>query len=229
MNYDWRFSVLEPYGPAFARGVLTTLALTSIVITIGTIIGLGLGILGTKRMFAVVLFPSLDVVRALPPLVLILFCYYFLTEQTVGFTISQFWVCVTAMSLNLAAFTADLVRAALDNAPPEASSAAAALGMSRAQVLRHIVMPHVLREIIPGMTALYIGMLKVSSLASVVSVQEVVYTAQSIVARTARSLEAWALVGLIYVVLVVPATVLVRYLERRSGRGRSLSRGGPAY
>ncbi len=219
MSYDWNFSRLAPYAEAFAWGTATTLALTGVVIVIGTILGIFLGLLIRARAVRVVLHPVIDVFRALPPLVLLLFMYFLLTRQVVGVAVPAFWVCAIGMSLNLAAFTADLVRAAIERIPREVTDAGAALGMSRRQATRYLVLPHVMREIVPGMTILYIGMLKMSSLASVINVREVVYTAQTVIADVSRSLEAWTVVALIYLVLVIPATYMARSVERWAGRG----------
>lgn len=219
MNYDWNFARLVPYWRAFFSGTLTTISLTLLVVVIGTISGIALGLVIRNRGFRRLLYPLIDIIRALPPLVLILFMYYLLTKQVIGTTVQAYWVCVIAMSLNLAAFTSDLVRAATDNVPRSAVDAGKALGMSNVQLTRYIILPHVIREIIPAMTLLYIAMLKMTSLASVISVREVVYTAQTVIANITRSLEAWSIVALIYVVLVVPSTYLARRVELCAGRG----------
>lgn len=172
-----------------------------------------------ERVVRLVLHPIIDVFRALPPLVLLLFMYFLLTRQIVGVAVPAFWVCSIGMSLNLAAFTADLVRAAIEGVPRELTEAAAALGMSRRQATRHLVLPYVMRQILPGLTILYIGMLKMTSLASVINVREVVYTAQTVIADVSRSLEAWAIVAMIYLVLVLPVTYIARRVERWAGRG----------
>lgn len=224
MHYDWNFARLAPYGKAFTMGTLTTIELTFIVIAVGTVLGVMMGLVLHRRGPRLIVYPVVDVLRALPPLVLILFMYYLLTRQVIGVAVPAFWVCVIAMSLNLAAFTSDLVRAAIDNVSHEAVDAGRALGMSERQIMRHVVFPRVVREIIPGMTLLYIGMLKMSSLASVINVREVVNTAQTVIATVSRSLEAWAIVGLIYIVLVIPATYGARVVERLAGRGVSLNR-----
>lgn len=195
------------------------LALTTCVIVVGTVVGVAVGLLLRQRYARVVVYPIIDIVRALPPLVLILFMYYLLTEQVVGVTVTAFWVCLVAMSLNLAAFTSDLVRAAIASVPIGAVDAGRALGMTEHQLTVHIVIPHVFREVIPGMAVLYIGMLKMSSLASIVNVREVVYTAQTVIADASRSLEAWVVVAAIYVVVVIPASCGARRLERWAGRG----------
>ncbi len=219
VNYDWNFGRLLPYWNAFLSGTLTTLALTILVVVFGTVFGIMVGLLLRRSGMRLMLYPVIDVVRALPPLVLILFLYYLLTRQIIGTSVQAFWVYTIAMSLNLAAFTADLVRAAIENVPVGAMDAGRALGMSHKQVTRYIVLPHVIREIIPAMTLLYIGMLKMTSLASVINVREIVYTAQTVIADISRSLEAWAVVAVIYIVLVIPATYAARRVEVWAGRG----------
>jgi polar amino acid transport system permease protein len=72
------------------------------------------------------------------------------------------------------------------------------------------------------MTILYIGMLKMSSLASVINVSEVVFTAQTVISNVSRSLEAWVIVALIYIIMVVPATYGARILERWLRQGATL-------
>jgi polar amino acid transport system permease protein len=219
LNYDWNFGRLIPYLSAFLSGTLTTLTLTIIVIIFGTIIGIFIGIIITKRLPRLFLYPVIDIIRALPPLVLILFMYFLLTRQVIGTSIQAYWVCVIAMSLNLSAFTADLVRSAIENVPRPVLDAGKALGMSPPQLTMHIVLPYVLREIIPALTLLYIAILKMSSLASIINVSEVVYTAQTVISNISRSLEAWAIVALIYCIIVIPATYLARKIEIWAGRG----------
>src|SRR5580658_3062832 len=101
MHYDWDFSRLIPYSHAFAVGTLVTLELTALVILLGTVFGILLGLALNNRVVRVVVYPVVDVLRALPPLVLILFLYFFLTRQVIGIAVPEFWVCVIAMALNL--------------------------------------------------------------------------------------------------------------------------------
>ena len=134
---------------------------------------------------------------------------------------TAFWICVIGLSINLAAFIADLVRAAIENVSPRDLDAGRALGLSESQLTRHIVLPNVVRELVPSLTVLYIGTLKMTSLASVINVREVVYTAGTVTAEISRSLEAWSVVAAIYCVLVIPTTYLARRIEKRLGRSRS--------
>jgi polar amino acid transport system permease protein len=224
LNYDWNFTRLLPYGRAFILGTVTTIELTLLVILFGTLVGIIAGLLLKKRYTGFIIYSIIDVIRAVPPLVLLLFMYFLLTQQVIGATVTAFWVYVIAMSLNLAAFTADIVRAAIENVPASAIDAGRALGMSHHQLTRHIVLPHVFREAIPVMTVLYIGMLKMSSLASVINVREVVYTAQTVIANISRSLEAWTIVAIIYIALVLPASRIARRVETWAKRGASLNK-----
>lgn len=225
MNYDWNFSRLSPYVQAFISGTETTVLLTVLIIVIGTVIGIALGLVMRNRIARVFFYPIVDVIRALPPLVLLLFMYYMLTQQVIGTTVQAFWVCVIGFSINLAAFTADLVRAAFGNLPRTALDAGRALGMTDRQLTIHIVLPFVLREIVPAMTLLYISMLKMTSLASIINVREIVFTAETVIASVARSLEAWTIVGLIYIALVIPSTYFARRVEKWTGRGDNWTTG----
>ena len=218
LRYDWNFARLLPYWRAFLSGTMATLSLTLLVVVAGTLLGVLLGLALRGRITRILLYPAIDVIRALPPIVLILLMYYLLTEQVIGTAVQAYWVCAIAMTLNLAAFTSDLVRAAISNVPRGSLDAGKALGLSDSQLTRHIVLPHVLREVVPGMTVLYIGMLKMSSLASIIHVREVVYTAQTVVAEISRSLEAWTVVGAVYILLVLPASHIARRVEAWSRR-----------
>jgi polar amino acid transport system permease protein len=215
MNYDWNFQRLSPYTHAFVSGIWVTVSLTFLVILIGTVIGFFIGFFLKRDLIKFIFFPFIDVIRALPPLVLILFMYYLLSEQVIGSVIQAYWICVIAMSLNLIAFVADLVRSSLENVPKGLIDAGKILGLSPYMITRHIVFPYIIREIMPGLFILYLGILKMSSLAAIINVNDVVYTAQTIISNNSRSLEAWTVVAVIYIILVLPATYFFRYLEKR--------------
>lgn len=219
MSYDWNFSRLAPYSQAFLQGAVTTVELSAIVIVLGTALGILLGLALGQRQFKVWAYPFIDAVRALPPLVVILFLYYLLTVQVIGWSVTAYWVYVIAMSIHLATFTGDLVRSSVTSIPRGLVDSGKALGMSESQSFRYLFLPHLIRTLIAPMTALYIGMVKTSSLASVINVTEVVYAAQTVTVQTSRSLEAWVVVGAIYIVIVMPLTYGLRWLERRSRHG----------
>jgi ABC-type amino acid transport system permease subunit len=122
------------------------------------------------------------------------------------------------MGLNVAAFIADLTRASISNVPREYVEIGTAIGLRSNQLVRFVVFPLAIRELVPPLSYLYIEAIKLTSLASVINVRETVYVAQTVITNTARSLEVWVLVGIIYLVLVAPATFIAKSLERRFKR-----------
>jgi His/Glu/Gln/Arg/opine family amino acid ABC transporter permease subunit len=217
--YDWHFERVLPYVGALLRGALVTLELTAVIVIIGGTAGSLIGWLLARRTARWLLTPFVDIFRSIPPLVLALFFYYFLTAETIGVTVDRFWVFAIAMSLYMAAFTADIVRSAILGIPTEAVDAARALGFSEPQIARHVSLDYFLRQATPALSMLIITMLKTSSLAGIVNVREIVYAGQAILSLTARSLEVWVLVGLIYTILVLPATYVAKRIEAWAGRG----------
>jgi ABC-type amino acid transport system permease subunit len=248
-SYDWQFSILlQPaVRAALLAGLLMTLGLTAASVAIGTPLGIAGGVLALagrqlaggfrRRAQALTLILAfirsvvvvvLDVIRAIPLLLLILICYYGL-PQLLNAPLFRFWrvavgsteirvspvaSVVVAMSMNLAAFVADLVRAAALAVPRGSLLAARALGMHHSTTWRRIILPHVMREILPGLALLYITMLKLSTLASVVAIYELLHTADNIIQSSYRTLELYVALCVIFILIVVPLSSLARRMER---------------
>lgn len=224
-SYDWNFGRIAAYSDAFVAGIGQSILLSATTIVFSTLLGVIWGVaLARNSTFRKITTPILDVLRSLPPLVLVLFGYYLYTREVIGFSIPAFWVFVFSVGFNVAAFIADLTRAAILNTPCEYVEMGDAIGLTDSQVLRHIVAPIALRELAPPLSYLYIETIKLTSLASVINVYETVYVAQSVIVATSRSLEVWALVAAIYVALILPTTFLVRILEDRMKRSAGLVR-----
>jgi His/Glu/Gln/Arg/opine family amino acid ABC transporter permease subunit len=224
-SYDWNFGRIAPYADAFWGGLGFTIALSLATILFATLLGVawGAGIARSPGL-RLITTPILDVLRSLPPLVLVLFGYYFYVKDVVGVSVPAFWAFVLSVGFNVAAFIADLTRASILNTPTEYVEVAEAIGLSQRQTLRHVVAPIAMRQMIAPLSYIYIDIVKLTSLASVISVRETVYVAQSIIVETSRSLEVWVIVGAIYVALILPATLLVRRIEARLSRSAGLAR-----
>lgn len=215
MGYDWDFSALWPYAGALARGTLVTVELSALSFLIGSIAGVALGAAYRLIPFAKAGLFLNDAIRAIPLLVLLFFFYYFPYAQAFGIRPPSAFVCtVLAMSLSQAVFTADLVRAAVDGVPSRAILGARALGLREATIWKYIILPDIIRQILPSLMAFYIGIVRLTSLAAVIGCEEVVFVARVAVSQRYRSLEAWTLVALIYIILIVPQMALARRLER---------------
>lgn len=215
MGYDWDFAVFAPYAGAFARASWVTVELAAVSSVVGTVFGFAIGLVLRYRQVAWFLLPINDVFRAVPLLVWLFFAYYFPYRDVFGVTpLSECNSALVALTFVQAIFTADLVRAAVNGVSAQAILGARALGLSRADVWRYIILPDVLRQILPSLLAFWIGNVKLSSLASVIGCREVVFTARVAMGQTFRSLEAWVIVGAIYVIIVVPLAWGARVLER---------------
>ncbi len=214
MNYDWDFSVLTPYLPALGRGALVTIELTVISCVVGSILGILLGILYRLRPLDRILLPLNDIVRAVPLLVLLFFIYYFPYSEILGISPPSAFVCaVVALSVAQAVYTADIVRAAVDGVSNGSIMGARSLGLREKEIWWHITLPDIFRQILPSLIGFSIGTLRLSSLASVIGCEDVVFVARSAISQRFRSLEAWIIVALIYVALVMPLAWLARKIE----------------
>ncbi len=219
-HYDWDWSVIWTYRWAFAEGLGVTTLLSLVAMLLGTISGLALGVvLSFKTPGPFVLLRSLllfliDAIKALPPLIVILFFYYWLPYLT-GIK-SSFWLAASALSLSLCVFVADVFRHAIAGVPRPQIDAGYALGMSHPTVLKRLIFPEALRSIVPTLGILYLDIFKLTSLASVIVVRELVHRASEVSTYTYRFLEVYAALAGIYLVVLLPFSFLVRKLESSS-------------
>jgi polar amino acid transport system permease protein len=214
MGYDWNFAFVPDYAGVLAWGLLTTLWLSALVILTSTAIGTAVGVLmsqenaGRQPMIV-----SVDVIRSVPLIVLILWVYYLF--PALGYrSVPPFWSAAVALTINNAAFLADIVRGSIEGLPKGGMLAARTLGMDRMTILRRITVPEVYREVFPSLTLLSISVIRLSSLASVIAVAEVTHVGNLIIANTFKPLETYTVVTLLYLVIVYPLTVLSRRFER---------------
>jgi polar amino acid transport system permease protein len=215
-HYDWDWAVIWQYRQIFLEGLFVTGQLSFISIVGGTVAGLGLGI-GLNRESAVprtLQLPFLlfvDSVKALPPLILLLLFYYWL-PYVIGIR-SAFWLAAIPLAINLSAFVADVFRHALNGVPRPLVQACYALGMTRWVALTRFVIPEALRAIVPTLGFLYIDAIKLSSLASIIAVGELVHRAAELSTHSYRFLEVYAALAVIYLALLLPFSYVVRQLE----------------
>ena len=216
MNYDWDFSVFVHYIPAFKRAIWITIKLSVYSSFWGTIIGVFLGVIYRVKPLNYILLPINDILRAIPVLVLMFFFYYFPYVEIFNLdkAPSSFFCATLALTLAQAVFTADVVRAAIDGVSNNTILGAQALGLKQRNIWHHIILPDVFRQILPTMIAFYIGNVRLSSLASVIGTEDSVYVAKIAITQNFRSLEAWIIVALIYIALVLPLSIFSRFLEK---------------
>jgi len=199
----------------FARGIWLTARLALTSLGFGLPIGLALA-LARLQPSAWLSSPAafyVEVVRGTPLLVQILFIYFVL--PTFGVHLPAFTSGMIALSLNSAAYAAEIFRAGIVSIDEGQMDAARALGMSHAQAMRRIILPQTLRRVVPPLTNEGIALLKDSSLVSVIGLTELARTGQELASRYAAPLTIWPVVAVLYLLLTFPLTRTADALERR--------------
>jgi polar amino acid transport system permease protein len=215
------------------RGIVTTLELTVIAMAIGVIGGVLLAVMRLSPNPMVMGASSfyIWVFRGTPVLVQLLFWNFISAvypEISFGLPglhldantlIKPFTAAILALGLNEAAYMAEIVRAGILSVDEGQSEAAQALGMTRTQTMRRIVLPQAMRVIVPPTGNETISMLKTTSLASVIAVTELTYAAQLIYAQNYKTIPLLIVISIWYLVGTTILSVGQYFLEKRFGRG----------
>lgn len=220
MGYGLDFGWLVEALGAIARGAATTLLLIAVTTVAGTLLSI-LGAAGRRSRFpllrrAITIY--VEVVRNTPFLVQLFFIYFGL--PALGIRLDPIVSAMLAMTLNMAAYTTEIVGAGLDAVPRGQSEAALALGLRPRQVFVKIVLPQALRVIFPALTGQIIIMMLESAVVSQIAVRELTYEADMLSARTFRAFETYLVITLVYLAL----SIGLRRLLIAGGR-RTLSAG----
>ncbi len=222
---QWGWYVVDPSTAAgrsnlkfLLGGLQYTVALSLTAIAISMVVGLLVALpgLSSRRAWRGVNRVYVELVRAVPILVLILWVYYGLPQVT-GASISVFWAGVIALALSDSAFQAEIFRAGIQSIARGQYEAAHALSLGYADTMRFVVLPQAIRRILPALGNQLVYMLKMSSLVSVIGMGELTRKANELVVTEYRPLEIYTVLVLEYLALILVVSSLVRMLERRLG------------
>ncbi len=207
--------------PTLLKGALITLQLTAVAVALGSVGGIALGIARLSKVGIVRLLARIyiDFFRGTPLLVQ-LFMIYFGVPALVrsfgfDFSFNQWGAAVLGLSLNSAAYLAEIVRAGIQSIEVGQKEASESLGLSQSQTMRYVVFPQALRRMVPPLGNEFITLLKDTSLVAVIGYQELFRQGQLVVARNFRSFEIFFAVALIYLALNVIASQGFSLLERK--------------
>ena len=170
--------------------------------------------LSSKRRYRAINRTYVEVVRAVPILVLILWVYYGLPQLT-GLTLNVFWAGVLALALSDSAFQAEIFRAGIQSISRGQYEAAQSISLNYRDTMRFVILPQAIRRILPALGNQLVYMLKMSSLVSVIGMQELTRKANEWVVSEYRPLEIYTILVLEYLVLILIVSAGVRWLERR--------------
>ncbi|MEM1382392.1 MAG: amino acid ABC transporter permease [Pseudomonadota bacterium] len=200
--------------PVLLRGLGMTLLLCLIVIPMGLLGGLAVALIATSRYrfarWAII--PFVDVFRAVPPLVLLIFVHAGLPFA--GLELSAFQAVTVAFLLNNSAYYGEIYRAGIESVPQGQIQAARSTGLTGMQTTAYVVLPQAVRTVLPDLVSNTIEVVKLTSLASVVALQELLYSADMARSITFNASPIVLAAGL-YLLLLWPCVRLLSRLERR--------------
>ena len=217
-------SVITDYGLVFLRGLALTTLLTLVVISLAGTLAIPLAVarLSGRRW---VRWPSdlfVEVVRATPLILQLIYIYYVL--PAVGIRLQPISAAVIGLTLNYSAYMSEVYRSGIEAVAKGQREAAAALGLAPFDILRKVVLPQAIRIVLPALGNYLIALFKDTALASVVTVQELMFAGQIIAARNYQYFTVYTITGILYFAVGYPSALFVRRLERWSQKSWGVSR-----
>lgn len=212
---DFQWSLVWSSVPTLLEGALLTLQLTSIAVFFGIILGTIFGIMRlSKTPLRYLAAAYIDFIRGTPLLVQIFIIYYGV-PTIIKQAVPPYVAAVIALSINSGAYVAEIVRAGIQSIEKGQTEASLSLGMSKTATMIHIILPQAFKRIVPPLGNEFIALLKDSSLVSAIALEELVRKAQIVAGRTFRPFEVWFVVAIMYLIMTVTISQIVRILERR--------------
>jgi His/Glu/Gln/Arg/opine family amino acid ABC transporter permease subunit len=214
MTLDW--SVVWQNREVLLAGTATTFLLTIATMAIAVPCGI---LVAALRLYGIAPVRAaatayVELFRNLP-LILVVFWAFYVVPIMTGVGLSPLATGLAALALNVTAYNAETFRAGINSIRRGQAEAAVALGMSRMQALRRIVLPQAGRRILPVLASTWVSLFKDTSLVSVIAVSELAYTSMQIRAQTFRVLEMLTAMAVIYWLLGYPQAKLVDWIQRR--------------
>ena len=197
-------------------GLTTTIYISIISIVISILIGLLIAIpsLSKNRFLTYLNIGYVEIVRAVPLLVLILWIYYGLPIMT-GISFSPFVSGIIALSISESAFQAEIFRAGINSIKKAQWEAGSSLGLGFFRKLRLVILPQAVKNILPAIGNQFVYVLKMSSLVSIIGIGDLTRKANELVVTTYRPLEIYTFLILEYLILILIVSYLVRRLEKK--------------
>lgn len=226
MSLEWIISIVSDNWPMFLRGAGITLLISIIGTIIGSVIGLLAGVIrtipmperATKRIFLkfvnIILSIYIEFFRGTPMIVQAMVIYY---GSMLAFNIDMnaIMAAVFIVSINTGAYMAEIVRGGVISIEKGQFEAAQAIGMNHIQTMLHVVLPQVIRNILPATGNQFIINIKDTSVLNVISVSELFFQTKSIAGNNFRYFESFFVACVLYFVMTYTVTLILRYFERK--------------
>jgi len=220
---DFDFSPLWDSRWYLLGGLAVTLELSVLTVVFSLVVGAGVGLVrvyGPRWVRPPLVF-YIDTMRALPVLVVLIWVYFALPIAA-GIGMPPFWAAVFALTLHIAAYVGEIVRAGLESVRAGQVRAGLALGMTMTQVVREVVLPQALVRMLPAFGSIISITIKDTAIATVIAVPELMKRTETVAGQSFRPIELFTFAMLVYFLILFPVTRLVDLLYRRVAHlGRS--------
>lgn len=214
MGLDFNF--MKEMLPVLLKGTKMTIELTILAVIFGTLLGIILALLKTSKFKPAKWIASIYVwIYRGTPLMLQLFVLYYGLPILIGLTLTPFEAAVIGLSMNSAAYMAEIIRGGILAIDKGQFEAAKSLGFSYGQTMKRIILPQTFRIIIPPVGNEFIAMLKDTSLVSTIAMVELMRSAQQMVATTAKAGEIYLMAACLYLLLTTIFTVVFSVIEKK--------------
>jgi len=206
--------------PQLLKGAAVTLQIT--VLTAPLVIVLSFAVafarMAKNRYVRLAAGVYVEVLRGVSAVVLLF--YLFFIFPVFGVRLGTMTTAVLGLGFNLSAYGSEIVRAAIQSIDERQKEGGAALGLTRFQILRLVIIPQAVLVMLPSMGNLLIELIKATSLVSLITLTELTFSGRQMVVTTGRFLEVWVLVLLLYFAMAYPLSRLVLRAERHAARFR---------
>ncbi|BBY49127.1 polar amino acid ABC transporter permease [Mycolicibacterium arabiense] len=232
MQFDWAFFWKSLFAPSesFVDGLILTIVVSAVAMVLATLVGLAVALMRRSR-FAVVRWCAgcyIWVIRGTPLLVQLVIIYtglaaiglyQFHDASILGLSVkAAVQAAIIGLMINESAYIAEIIRAGLDSVPKGQFEAAASLGMTPTRLMRYIIVPQSLRVMVPPMGNSFNGMMKTTSVLSVIGVSEMFLVTQQISSATFHTFEIFIVAAIYYLALTTVWTFIQAGIENRLTR-----------
>lgn len=226
MSFEWVITIISENWPMFLRGAGLTLLIALIGTVLGAIIGLLAGVIrtipvperGAKKVFLkiinVILSIYIEFFRGTPMIVQAMVIYYG-SALAFGLDMNVFVAAIIVVSINTGAYMAEIVRGGIVSIDKGQFEAAHAIGMNHVQTMWNVVLPQVIRNILPATGNQFVINIKDTSVLNVISVTELYFVTKSISGNNFRYFESFFVACMIYFVMTFIVTRILLYLEKK--------------
>jgi len=220
-------SIVQTYGSMLLGALGKTLLLTLLSLVFAMILGMIFALMnvGKNRAFNLMGTIYVDAVRGVPLIVLAYFIYFGVPAgiKMIGiqdFRLTALQAGTIALAMNCGAYMAEIIRAGIESVDKGQMEASRSLGLTYGKSMSLVVLPQAIRTMIPSIINQFIITLKDTSILSVIGFPELTNMGKTISGNTFKSLETWAVVGIMYMIVIITLSKVAKRVERRVNRGR---------